>query len=301
VFNLQTLSANAETPGTRGSGEKEAKETDEEGRIMVKVEVKQIEQAATPDPNNINKHTQKGGGLLENSLRKRGAFRSIASAGKGVETPVIMAGNFTFEKAVDAGFTEVVNVHVTGSQLVNVVRDDLAPNSAEAIALGLEDNEIGKASYNPDLDILAAVMADPAMQTLKAEDKMLADIVEGMGLKVDDNYSRKIEAPIYTPKGDKPAISEMIDESRTKELLVEIDEADLPEEEKQFLRIAANRHTVLNFKRIAEYYAHSPAPVQKLMEDSALVIIDFKRAIELGYVKLSEEIAAQYLKDYPDA
>jgi len=150
---------------------------------MVKVEVKQIEQAATPDPNNINKHTQKGGGLLENSLRKRGAFRSIASAGKGVETPVIMAGNFTFEKAVDAGFTEVVNVHVTGSQLVNVVRDDLAPNSAEAIALGLEDNEIGKASYNPDLDILAAVMADPAMQTLKDEDKILAGIVEGMGLK----------------------------------------------------------------------------------------------------------------------
>ncbi len=150
---------------------------------MVKVEVKQIEQAATPDPNNINKHTQKGGGLLENSLRKRGAFRSIASAGKGVETPVIMAGNFTFEKAVDAGFTEVVNVHVTGNQLVNVVRDDLAPNSAEAIALGLEDNEIGKASYNPDLDILAAVMADPAMQTLKDEDKILAGIVEGMGLK----------------------------------------------------------------------------------------------------------------------
>jgi len=119
--------------------------------------------------------------------------------------------------------------------------------------------------------------------------------------ELDNNYSRKIEAPIYTPKGDKPAISEMIDESRTKELYTEIEAADIPEEEKQFLRIAANRHTVLNFKRIAEYYAHSPAPVQKLMEDSALVIIDFKRAIELGYVKLSEEIAAQYLKDYPDA
>jgi len=266
-----------------------------------KVEVLPIEEGATTDPLNVNKHTQRGGGLLENSLRKRGAFRSIASAGKGVEIPVVMAGNFTLEKAVSAGFTEVVNVHVTGNQIVNVVRDDLAPNSPEAIALGLEDNEVGRISYNPDLDILAAVMADPAMQALKAEDKILAGIVEGMGVKVDDNYSRKIEAPIYTPKGDKPTISEMIDESRTKELYAEIEAVDIPEEEKHFLRIAANRHTVLNFKRIAEYYAHSPASIQKLMEDSALVIIDFKRAIELGYVKLSEEIAAQYLKDYPDA
>ena len=116
----------------------------------------------------------------------------------------------------------------------------------------------------------------------------------------DNNYSRKIEAPIYTPKGDKPVISDIIDETRTKELYAEIEAANIPEDEKQFLKIAANRHTVLNFKRIAEYYAHSPAPVQRLMENSALVIIDFERAIELGYVKLSEEIAAQYLKDYPD-
>ena len=146
-----------------------------------RVEVLPIALAATTDPHNVNKHTQRGSGLLSNSLRKRGAFRSIASAGKGVKTPVVMAGNLTLETAADVGFTEVVNVHVTGNKLVNVVRDDLEPGSAAAIALGIEDNEIGKQSYNPDIDILAAVMADPAMQALKAEDKMLADIVEGMG------------------------------------------------------------------------------------------------------------------------
>ena len=145
-----------------------------------RVEVLPIALAATTDPHNVNKHTQRGSGLLSNSLRKRGAFRSIASAGKGVKTPVVMAGNLTLETAADVGFTEVVNVHVTGNQLVNVVRDDLEPNSAAAIALGLEDNEIGKQSYNPDIDILAAVMADPAMQALREEDKMLADLVAGI-------------------------------------------------------------------------------------------------------------------------
>jgi hypothetical protein len=36
------------------------------------------------------------------------------------------------------------------------------------------------------------------------------------------------------------------------------------------------------------------------MEDSALVIIDINRAIELGFVALSEAIAAQFAIDHPD-
>ena len=147
-----------------------------------KVEVLPISKGATPDPSNVNKHTQKGGGLLENSLRRRGAFRSIASAGKGVETPVVYAGNYTLEKAVAAGFTEVVNVHVTGNQIVNVVRDDIEPGTAAAIALGIEDNEIGKQSYNPDIDILAALAAgdNAVLSALKQEDKTFGDMLEYM-------------------------------------------------------------------------------------------------------------------------
>lgn len=52
------------------------------------------------------------------------------------------------------------------------------------------------------------------------------------------------------------------------------------------------RHYVLHFDRIAEYYAHAPAHVQQLMEDSCLVLIDYNKAIELGYVRMSERLAA---------
>ena len=117
----------------------------------------------------------------------------------------------------------------------------------------------------------------------------------------DQNYSRKIEAPIYTPKGDKPPISDLFDTTKALALIQEIDAAELPDEERQFLKAAALRHTVFNYRNIANYYAHSSAAVQRLMENSALVIIDFNRAIELGYVKLTEEIAHQYLEDYGDA
>ena len=36
------------------------------------------------------------------------------------------------------------------------------------------------------------------------------------------------------------------------------------------------------------------------MEDSALVIIDFDKAIEQGFGRLSEDVAKQYKNDYPD-
>lgn len=147
-----------------------------------KIEILDLDQAAIPDPRNVNKHSQRGAGLLENSIRKRGAFRSIASAGKGAAVPVVYAGNFTLEKALDAGITQVINVHTTGNQLVNVVRDDIAPGSPEAVALGLEDNEISKQSYNPDIDLLAALASgdDAILSGVRSEDDIFSAMVENM-------------------------------------------------------------------------------------------------------------------------
>jgi hypothetical protein len=117
----------------------------------------------------------------------------------------------------------------------------------------------------------------------------------------DTKYSRKIEAPTYEPNGTKPKITDLYDDSRTRELCAEIDAADfLADDERAFLKIAAQRHTVLTFSKIADFYAHSSADVQRLMENNALVIIDFDRAIELGYVQLTERIAALVKEEYGD-
>ena len=150
-------------------------------REEMKTEVKKIDDLL-PDPNNINRHTQRGHGLVENSIRRRGVGRGILAAGKNTEKPVIMAGNLTHEKARDAGIEEVVFVHTTGNQLVVTVRDDLDPTSPEAIALGIEDNEAGKLSYNPDIDLLAAMSAgdNGVLSKLKEDDKIFGDMLAGM-------------------------------------------------------------------------------------------------------------------------
>jgi hypothetical protein len=113
-------------------------------------------------------------------------------------------------------------------------------------------------------------------------------------------YCKKIEAPIYEPSHEQPHIMTLCDTSKTNRLIREIDSSNLPEDEKAFLRLAAQRHSVFNYERIADYYAHATPQMQRLMEDSALVIIDFNRAIELGYVKLCEDIRKQYFEEYSD-
>lgn len=119
------------------------------------------------------------------------------------------------------------------------------------------------------------------------------------GKPEEDIYSKKIEAPIYEPKNEKPDHVDLFDTERQKSLIEDIGRADILDADKEFLKLAASRHVVFNYERIADFYAHSAPEVQRLMEDSALVIIDFDRAIELGYARISDEIAELYAQEYP--
>lgn len=114
----------------------------------------------------------------------------------------------------------------------------------------------------------------------------------------EEKYTKKITPPIYNITGEKPALHQLFDVGKTRSLQADIESSDIPEDVKMFLRSAAHRHTVFNYHYIAEYYAHAPAAIQRLMEESALVIIDFKQAIESGFVKMSESLAKQYEADY---
>ena len=107
---------------------------------------------------------------------------------------------------------------------------------------------------------------------------------------LSDKYSHKVSTPQYLPNNKKPNIAELYDYSKYAKLIADINNSSVTEEEKKFLKFAATRHIVFNYAKIADYYAHSDADMQKLMEESALVIIDFNDAILNGYVELTKEI-----------
>ena len=118
--------------------------------------------------------------------------------------------------------------------------------------------------------------------------------------RAERKYTTKAEAPIYEPRHNMPHILSLCDTTKTARLIRDIDNSALAEDERTFLRAAAWRHAVFNYERIADYYANATPEMQRLMERSALVIIDFGQAIEQGFVKLCDEIRKQYLEEYKD-
>lgn len=114
-------------------------------------------------------------------------------------------------------------------------------------------------------------------------------------------YTQKIEPPVYEPcRGCAPSEEDICDVRKYEKMVARIENSDITDAAKEFLKKAATRHIVFDYGEIAEYYAHAPKKVQELMEESALVIIDFGKAIENGYARLRDDIYEIMLEDTDD-
>lgn len=127
------------------------------------------------------------------------------------------------------------------------------------------------------------------------------DKLDDWGLDTPDDeggYSQTIGDLTYTPSEKKPSINELVDNTKTENLLAEIDTLDIPEDDKYFLRLSAHRHLTFDYAKIADYYAHSDEKVKKVMEKHALVIIDYDDAIQNGYVELTKKLQELTKNEY---
>ena len=129
-----------------------------------------------------------------------------------------------------------------------------------------------------------------ALDILGFDQANLDEIFLPDNVKDENEYSQKVDVPTYEPTGEKPSLEDLYDDEKAMDLITTIQQSKLNEKEKQFLMAAASRHIVFNYEKIANFYAHSSKECQELMEDSALVIIDFNKAIENGFVNLTEKI-----------
>lgn len=102
------------------------------------------------DKKNFNKHTPEGMGLLEKSLNKFGAGRSILVD----KDNNIIAGNGIVEAAQNAGITKTRIVETTGDELVVVKRKDVVLDSDQGREMALADNATAAADLAWDEDNL---------------------------------------------------------------------------------------------------------------------------------------------------
>lgn len=112
--------------------------------------------------------------------------------------------------------------------------------------------------------------------------------------QLSETYTAKVDVPPYTPREQNPNVEDVFDSEKTKALIKEICETDLPDNEREFLIAAAYRHVVFDFEKIADRYAHADPTIQRLMENSALVIVDVDKAIESGWTRASSLLSELY-------
>lgn len=103
-----------------------------------------------PDTLNFNKGTEFGGHLLEKSVDRFGAGRSILLDKHGR----IIAGNKFTEKAGAAGLEDVLIVQTDGHTVVAVQRTDIDLYTPEGREMALADNATAKADLDWDEEAL---------------------------------------------------------------------------------------------------------------------------------------------------
>jgi hypothetical protein len=102
------------------------------------------------DAKNANKGTKRGRRLLESSLRRLGAGRSILLD----KNNIAIGGNKTVEAAESQGYKKVIVVETDGDTLVAVKRKDLDVNDKRGRELAIADNRVGELDLDWDLDAL---------------------------------------------------------------------------------------------------------------------------------------------------
>ena len=194
---------------------------------------------------------------------------------------VIVAGHTRYKASLELGLEEVPCI----------IADDLTDEQVKAFRLA--DNKVSeKASWNLDLlneeleGILDLDMSQFDFNKINVDDINI-DIEDNEG----NRFSTETKIPQYNVEGLDVSYNDMINCDKYNELIKEIDEADISEDDKKFLELAATRHLRFNYRNIAEFYVKADKKVQNLMEKSALVFIDFEDAIANGYVRLSSKIS----------
>lgn len=259
-----------------------------------------------PHPRNYKVHPESQIAHIIQSIEEHGLYRPIVTAQDGT---------------ILAGHGVVLAAKRLGLKRIPIRRLPLPRDDARAMKLLAGDNEISHLGEVDDLAlsaILSQIKAEAPTGLLGTgyDDESLAKLLEGLSLPGGElasntepdtqeaqktQYTSRVTVPTYTPNGDKPALADLVDLAKTERLLEKIANIEgISEDERVFLTIAAQRHNVFHYNKIADYYAHSSEIVQDLMEESALVIVDFQRAIELGYVQMTQRMAEMVGEEYPD-
>lgn len=170
---------------------------------MTKVEETKLS-SIKPDQTNANRHTERGEGMIRESIHKYG----FAEAGTLDKDNRLIGGNLRTEAAADLGMDEAIIVDVEGDKPVYIRRNDLDladPDDTKARELAYALNRVAQVSIDFDPEqVLADVNAGVDLDGLFYGDELdylLADVqspnFEPVGADAQPRLDQK--SPIECP------------------------------------------------------------------------------------------------------
>jgi len=232
-----------------------------------------------PHPRNVR---QGDVGAIATSLEAHGQYRPIVYQ---LSSGNIIAGNHTWKAAKSLGW-------------VTIAATAFDCDDEQALRILLVDNRTGDLATYDDaalVELLKELSAtDEGLSGTMFDgddlDLLISDLERDREEVAENIYSQIVTVPQYQMTGEKPTVGELYDAAKAETLLRQIAASKLPPEVARFLEVAASRHVVFNYSKIAEYFAHSTPEIQKLMRESVLVIIDLKDAMRLGYLRFAKRL-----------
>jgi hypothetical protein len=209
----------------------------------------------------------------------------------GFKVPIIIDNDGT----IVTGHTRYLASKKLGLKEVPcILADDLTPEQIKAYRL--VDNKVSEyATW--DVQMLQKELKDLEDFDLSEYDfdETLQSVIDTseeaiQEVQPENPYTFKIQLPEYEVQGWDVNASDLVNTAQRDKLLKEIKGADIPDDVRIFLELASQRHLIFDYTKIAEFYAQADETVQDLMERSGLVIIDYDKAIQYGYMNLVKEI-----------
>lgn len=183
---------------------------------MTKIIEAKIDQLI-PDDKNFNIGTEYGQRLIEESLRKFGAGRSILLD----KNNRIIAGNKTIENAANVGLDNVVIVETDGNQIVAVRRKDIDLDSAKGRELALADNATGKANLEWDKEVIESIAGQ---YQIDPEDWGISLDAPDDDEKEEEDNKKEISTKLIVECGDVSKLSLLFSELQDRGFQCELKE-----------------------------------------------------------------------------
>lgn len=237
-----------------------------------------------PYENNAKKDIKKSVELVKQSIKDYGMNVPLVIDSENI----IICGHTRFEALKELGYKLIPCIRKT----------DLTEEQIKAYRV--VDNRTAE-FFTWDIDKLKEELKDLEISTIYEFDDLINDNEED----IKNPYTVKREFEKYEPTNGEGGAEVEIENLKNcynnekfLEMQNKINALDTNEEIKDFLKATATRFYDFNFKNIAEFYARTTPEIQSIMEELALVIIDYDKALELGFVKLNKRIEELFNNEY---